>query len=181
KCFLGKNEISLNERGIALSGSNACILTENQAVGNIQDGFYLEQLSSAELSENSARANGQGAFVHSSKRVKVEGNNLSENRKYGLRMSISSECNVTGNSFIGNEVSGANLVDCTGNFLYHNVFVENGFQNAVDNGENHWDAGPKIGGNFWSDHQVKGNPGNTPREIPSKGVDRYPFESPGGW
>jgi parallel beta-helix repeat protein len=181
KCFLGKNDVSMNDRGIALSGSNACILTENRAVANIQDGFFLEQLSSAELSENSARENGQGAFVHSSKRVKVEGNNLSENRKYGLRMSISSECNVTGNRFIGNEVSGANLVDCTGNFLYHNVFVENGFQNAVDNGENHWDAGPEIGGNFWSDHRVKGNPGNTPREIPSKGVDRYPFESQGGW
>jgi parallel beta-helix repeat protein len=181
KCFLGKNEVSLNDRGIALSGSNACILTENRAVSNSQDGFFLEQLSSAELSENSARANGQGTFVHSSKRVKVEGNNLSENRKYGLRMSISSECNVTGNSFIGNEVSGANLVDCTGNFLYHNVFVENGLQNAVDNGENHWDAGPKIGGNFWSDHQVKGNPGNTPREIPSKGIDRYPFQNQEGW
>jgi parallel beta-helix repeat protein len=94
---------------------------------------------------------------------------------------MSSECNVTDNRFVENEISGANLVDCTGNFLYHNEFVENGLQNAVDNGANHWDAGPKMGGNFWSDHQVKGNPGNTPREIPSKGVDRYPFERPGGW
>lgn len=181
KCFLGQNEVSMNDRGMTLSGSNACILTENRAKANKQDGFFLEQLSSAEISKNSARQNGQGVFVHSSKRITVEGNNLSENDKYGLRMSASSECNVTENRFIKNEVSGANLVDCTGNFLYHNEFVENGFQNAVDNGANHWDAGPKIGGNFWSDHQVKGNPGNNPREIPSKGLDRYPFQSPDGW
>ncbi len=181
KCFLGKDEVSGNDRGVELLGSNACILTENRAVANSQDGFFLEQLSSAELSGNYASENGQGAFVHSSKRVKIDGNNLSENRKYGLRMSVSSECNVTENRFIENEVSGANLVDCTGNFLYHNIFVKNGIQNAVDNGENRWDAGPKIGGNYWNDHQVKGNPGNTPREIPSKGIDRYPFQSQGGW
>jgi parallel beta-helix repeat protein len=181
KCFLGHNVVTMNERGIALSGSNACIITENRAEANRQDGFSLEQLSSAELSKNSARQNGQGAFLHSSKKILVEGNNLSENDKYGLRMSASSECNATENRFIQNEISGANLVDCTGNFLYHNAFVENGFQNAVDNGVNHWDAGPKIGGNFWSDHQVEGNPGNNPREIPSKGLDRYPFQSQDGW
>lgn len=181
KCFIGQNEVSMNEKGITLSGSNACILTENRAEANIQDGFYFEQLSSAELSKNSGRKNGQGAFLHSSKRVRVEGNNLSENDKYGLRMSASSECNVTDNRFVENKISGANLVDCTGNFLYHNEFVENGLQNAVDNGANHWDAGPKVGGNFWSDHQVSGNPGNNPREIPSKGLDRYPFQSPDGW
>jgi parallel beta-helix repeat protein len=181
KCFLGQNDVSMNERGISLSGSNACILTENMADANERDGIYLEQLSSAEVSKNSARRNGQGLFLHSSKRVKVEGNNLSENDKYGLRMSASSECNITDNSFYKNEISGANLVDCTKNFLYHNSFVENGLQNAVDNGDNRWDAGPKIGGNFWSDHQVKGNPGNDPREVPSKGLDRYPFQSRDGW
>jgi parallel beta-helix repeat protein len=181
KCFLGQNILTSNAQGIALSGSNACILTENRAEANRQDGFSFEQLSSAELSKNEARKNGQGAFLHSSKRVRVEGNNFSENDKYGLRMSASSECNVTDNRFIRNEISGVNLVDCSGNFLYHNRFIDNGLQNAVDNGENLWDAGPKIGGNFWSDHQVKGNPGNTPREIPSKGIDRYPFQSANGW
>lgn len=181
KCFLIRNVVYMNDRGIALSGSNACILDENRAESNVQDGFFFEQLSSAELSKNYALRNGQGAFLHSSKKVIVEGNNLSENRKYGIRMSASSECNVTENSFIKNEISGANLVDCRGNFLYHNTFIENGFQNAVDNGDNYWDAGPKLGGNYWSDHNAVGNPGNAPRQIPSKGVDRYPFQSPGGW
>lgn len=181
KCFLGKNDVTKNDRGIELLGSNACILAENKAAANSQDGFFLEQLSSAELSDNSAYQNGQGAFVHSSKRVKVEGNNLSENDKYGLRMSVSSECNVSENKFIGNGISGANLVDCVGNFLYHNVFVDNGIQNAADNGKNIWDAGPEIGGNFWSDHKVRGNPGNSSRQIPSNGIDRYPFQSPEGW
>jgi hypothetical protein len=51
----------------------------------------------------------------------------------------------------------------------------------VDNGDNQWDAGAIIGGNYWSDHQIVGNPGNIPRQIASNGVDRYPFQSPKGW
>jgi hypothetical protein len=68
---------------------------------------------------------------------------------------------------------------------YHNNFIENGNlmmpQNAVDNGDNSWDAGPEAGGNYWSDHQVEGNPGADPKIVPTKGMDRYPFQDPDGW
>lgn len=181
KCFLGGNEVSQNDRGLVLSGSNACILSKNKVEANRQDGFFLEQLSSAELTENYAFGNDQGLFLHSSKRVLIERNNLSQNSKYGLRMSAATECNITDNNFFGNSVSGVNLVDSSGNSLYHNIFENNGLQNAVDNGENRWDGGPTVGGNYWSDHKVEGNPGKDPRMIPSGGVDRYPFQSPGGW
>ena len=103
------------------------------------------------------------------------------NSRYGLRMSNSVGCNVTENSLSDNQIAGANLVDCTNNFLYHNIFANNVVQNVADNGKNQWDAGPTIGGNYWSDFAVLGNPGNVPRQIPGKGVDRYPFQDPGGW
>ncbi len=54
-------------------------------------------------------------------------------------------------------------------------------QNAVDNGNNAWDAGPGEGGNYWSDHAVEGNPGADLKQVPTKGTDRYPFEDPDGW
>jgi parallel beta-helix repeat protein len=94
-------------------------------------------------------------------------------------MSYSRDCLVFENSFVKNEIVGAKLIDCSGNKIYHNSFLLNGFnQNAVDNGENLWDLGPLAGGNFWSDHEVSGNPGNEPKTIPSSGVDNYPFQSP---
>lgn len=181
KCLLDGNQASGNERGIALSGSNACVLSRNNALLNQRDGLSLEQLSGTEVLENTARSNGQGLFIQSSARLLIQGNNLSENSRFGLRMSSSSGCNITDNSFVKNQFTGANLVDCRENFLYHNVFVENGIQNAADNGANQWDSGQISGGNYWSDHAVKGNPADVPRQIPAKGVDRYPFQEPWGW
>jgi parallel beta-helix repeat protein len=96
-------------------------------------------------------------------------------------MSTSSQCNITENYFNRNEISGVNMVDCKENLIYHNIFEENGLQNALDNGDNSWDLGPELGGNYWSDHKVQGNPGDAPVQIMSKGVDRYPFRDPGGW
>ena len=65
-------------------------------------------------------------------------------------------------------------------FLAINLFQDNG-QNAADNGANQWDGGEEAGGNYWSDHQVEGNPSREARPIPGGGVDRYPFADPWGW
>jgi parallel beta-helix repeat protein len=181
KCKIQGNEASSNGRGISLSGSNSCVLDNNTAKNNSRDGISLEQLAVADVLSNVARKNGQGIFVQSSKKLVISKNNLSENSRYGLRMSSSTGNNVTDNGFYDNEIAGINLVDCRENFLYHNVLADNVIQNAADNGANQWDAGPKTGGNYWSDHDVQGNPGSSARTIPAKGVDRYPFHDPWGW
>jgi parallel beta-helix repeat protein len=175
------NTASSNQRGITLSSSNGCRLAANNASGNSMDGFHLEQLSGGEIRGCQAAKNGQGIFLQSCKAVSIENNSLTENDKYGLRMSMSQMCNVTDNLFAENHLSGANLVDCRGNILYHNVFAGNGFQNAQDNGYDQWDGGPEVGGNYWNDFKVVGNPSASPRQIPSKGVDRYPFQSQYAW
>jgi parallel beta-helix repeat protein len=178
---LSNNTANFNRRGITLSSSNSCRLYANNASRNSMDGIYLEQLSGGEILVCRAAGNGQGIFLQSCQAIQVENNSLIQNGKYGLRMSKSEECNITDNLFSQNQLSGANLVDCRENLLYHNVFAENGLQNAQDNGDDQWDGGPKAGGNYWSDHKVAGNPSTSPRQIPSKGVDRYPFQDPYGW
>jgi parallel beta-helix repeat protein len=181
RCSLVANQASSNDRGIALTGSNACTLESNFAISNQKDGISIEQLSDAEVTGNNATNNGQGIFVQSSKRSKISGNVLCNNSRYGLRMSTSTSCNITGNEICSNQIAGINLVDCTDNFLYHNIIRDNLIQNAADNGDNHWDAGAEVGGNYWSDHEVVGDPGSVTRPIPGRGQDRYPFQHPGGW
>ena len=169
------------QRGISLSASNSCSLMDNNASENEMDGISLQQLAAAHLQGNLARHNGQGIFAQSCRELYLEKNLLEENSRFGLRMSGCQGGKIMENSISGNEVSGANLVDCNENVLYHNLFLDNGMQNAADNGANQWDGGEAVGGNYWSDHPVVGNPSREARQIAGKGVDRYPFADPWGW
>ena len=168
------------QRGISLTGSNSCILMDNNASENEMDGISLQQLSAAHVQGNLARRNSQGIFVLSCRDLYLEKNLLEDNSRFGLRMSGCQGSKITENSISGNEISGANLVDSADNVLYHNLFLDNG-QNAADNGANQWDGGEAVGGNYWSDHPVEGNPSQKARQIAGKGIDRYPFADPWGW
>jgi parallel beta-helix repeat protein len=181
KCLLAENDVQHNSQGLTITGSNACVVLNNIFKENKLEGLVLRQLSSAEITGNSAIANDQGIAIQSSEKVQLKSNNISQNKRYGLRMSFSSLCEITENNFTRNAISGVNLVDCKGNLLYRNVFVENGFQNALDNGNNQWDAGSRLGGNYWSDHKVLGNPGSSVKKISTRGIDKYPFQDPEGW
>jgi parallel beta-helix repeat protein len=180
-CSLMANAASFNDRGISLVGSNSCFLQANNASMNAKDGISLEQLAEGDVQNNTALRNGQGIYIQSSSNLDITANVLGENSRFGLRMSSSQNCSVIGNNIHNNQIAGANLVDCSDNLLYHNIFANNGFQNAADNGQNRWDGGPETGGNYWSDHDVSGNPAGAARQIPGGGVDRYPFQDPGGW
>jgi parallel beta-helix repeat protein len=181
KCSLLDNSASSNDKGIQLTGSNSCTLQGNNASRNQADGISLQQITGGDVLDNTAQENGQGIFTQSAKKLTIKGNRLHKNSRYGLRMSNSLSCNVTDNSLMNNRIAGANLVDCSSNILYHNIFENNAIQNAADNGNNLWDGGPILGGNFWSDHAVTGNPSHEPHQIPASGTDHYPFQDPRGW
>jgi len=185
KCILSENRVRENQWGIRLSSSEGNLLIKNDAKQNRDAGISLNQLTGATVTANTAHMNGDGIFLQAAEAVNLDGNNLSHNSRYGLRMSYTTNCKVTGCEFSGNGVAGASLVDCNGNTLYHNCFNDNGNrmlpQNAIDNGKNLWDGGPTVGGNYWSDHSVIGNPGPVPKKIASTGVDRYPFQDSMGW
>lgn len=178
-----ENDVTGNGNGIAISGSNQCVVAMNNASAN-EIGIRIEQLSGGSAADNTALQNREGIFVNGVKGFQFIGNNISMNERFGMRMGSSSGCNISDNRFVGNGMVGLSLTDCSDNRIYHNSFIENGSifgQNAVDNGSNLWDMGPVIGGNYWSDHRVSGNPGDSPRSVPSRGVDRYPFERDNGW
>jgi parallel beta-helix repeat protein len=130
---------------------------------------------------NVAIGNSQGIFVQSSSRLAIRGNALGSNSRFGLRMSKTEGCNVTDNDIYENQFSGANLVDCSNNLLYQNVFRDNSIQNAADNGQNQWDAGIDRGGNYWSDNKPSGSPGDGQYQIAGGPIDRYPFKIPWEW
>ncbi|MDD4093108.1 MAG: NosD domain-containing protein [Methanothrix sp.] len=180
-CTLIKNIASSNGYGISLMGSNSCLLQDNNASANDNDGISLQQLSDADLLNNTALFNGQGIFIQSSNRLAIRGNAIGENSRFGLRMSSSEGCNVTDNDIYENQFAGANLVDCTNNLLYHNVFRDNGIQNAADNGQNRWDAGADGGGNYWSDYRVSSSLADSSYQVAGGLLDRYPFQVPWEW
>jgi len=180
---VNENEVTGNSNGIAISGSNQCVLAMNNASSNAI-GIRIEQLSGGSAVDNTALRNREGIFVNGVRGFQFIGNNISMNERFGMRMGSSSGCNISDNRFVGNGMVGLSLTDCNDNRIYHNSFIDNGSmfgQNAVDNGSNLWDMGPVIGGNYWSDHKVSGNPGDSPKSVPSRGVDRYPFERDNGW
>lgn len=184
RAVLRDNLVSRNGDGISITGSNAASVSGNRILDNLQAGIMLAQTKGGTLEENLASGNREGIFLQGSSDLLVAGNNLSTNTRYGLRMSMTVSSNLTDNRLAFNGLAGASLTDCQENRIYHNDFVNNGGalgQNAVDNGNNQWDQGPQIGGNYWSDHQVLGNPGSSARSILSHGTDRYPFQDPGGW
>ncbi len=178
-----ENELNGNANGIAVAGSNQCLIAMNNASMN-EVGIRIEQLSGGSAADNLAVQNREGIFVNGVKGFQFIGNNISLNERFGMRMGSSSACNISDNIFMKNGMVGLSLTDCHENRIYHNNFISNGSlfgQNAVDNGSNLWDLGPIIGGNYWSDHEVRGNPGDAQKAIPSKGVDRHPFEQEDGW
>jgi parallel beta-helix repeat protein len=185
RSVLNNNIASGNRWGIRASGSDGTMVVRSHLSENRDAGLALLQLSAATVAGSSAFDNGDGVFLQAVVGAKIEGNNLSNNRRYGLRMSYSRDGKVYGNTFVENGLGGTGLVDCTGCIIRHNNFIDNGNpmspQNAVDNGDNSWDGGAEVGGNFWSDHQVTGNPGSDPKTVPTRGVDRYPFQDPDGW
>lgn len=185
RSVLNNNHASGNRRGISASGSDGTMVIRSILSDNQDEGLALHQLSAATVAGCKAFANGDGVFLQAVVGSKIEGNNLSNNGRYGLRMSYSRDGKVYGNTFSQNDLGGAGLIDCTGCIVRHNNFIDNGNlmlpQNAVDNGDNSWDGGPEVGGNFWSDHPVTGNPGSDPKPVPTRGMDRYPFQDPDGW
>lgn len=106
---------------------------------------------------------------------------------------------TSNNIFIGNLISsnckGIQLRSSFGNYVYHNNIIDNWEQQGFDDtGENFWDNGYPLGGNYWSDYDgtdLNSGPyqnltgsdgiGDTPYIIDNDNQDRYPLMNPYPW
>ncbi len=115
----------------------------------------------------------------------IEDNEISSNVRFGIQIQGKSD----GNSVIGNKITQSPtgiFVESNRNIFYSNLLIDNVVQ-AVDRGENTWNAPYPVGGNAWSDYSgvdERSGPsqdmpggdgfGDTPREIGNRSRDMYP-------
>uniref|UniRef100_UPI0034E26E4A NosD domain-containing protein n=1 Tax=Methanothrix sp. TaxID=90426 RepID=UPI0034E26E4A len=112
-------------------------------------------------------------------------NDISSNMRFGIQIQGRSD----GNTVVGNNITQSPtgiFVESNSNIFYSNYLIDNVVQ-AVDRGENIWNAPYPAGGNAWSDYtgadehsgpaqDVPGADGfgDTPREISNRSRDMYP-------
>lgn len=120
-----------NGSGITLWNSCENTMSKNNITSNNLDGISLNSFSS---NNNIIR------------------NNIVTNNAYGVTLCVSSSNNtVTGNNIAYN-MFGVGL-NCSGNLLFHNNFINNNQQIQSDNSTNIWDNGYPSGGNYWNDYR----------------------------
>jgi parallel beta-helix repeat protein len=157
------NSINSNKGcGIYLHASNYCDITNNSINSNQKEGIYLYQSSNNNLTNNEMNSNKDGTYLtEESGKNQITNNSIKDN-EYGIYLSSGSSHNK----------------------IYHNNFINNTAQAEEHKSINRFDNGPKIGGNYWSDHECEGNPSNgtQPYLIPiQNNHDKYPFENENGW
>jgi len=135
----------------------------------------------------------EGIHLYHSSNIRIVGNYIANNRR-GIFLEYSSSCIITENYIINNRYNGIELLCSSNNFIYHNNFIDNGYETIFgvkiygcgqvysDESKNVWDNGYPSGGNYWSDYNGKDangdGIGDTPYTIDENNIDHYPLMKP---
>ncbi len=169
--------------GIRLDASNGNLISGNRLAGNQFSGMFLYDSDSNSISENYLSRNSQnGISLLSCSRDTIRDNILDGNAASGIWLNLSDENQIYQNN-ISNSSIGLQVINSSGNSIFHNNFWDNGENSQDSQGTNSWDQGNVTGGNYWDDHVAKGNPSqNWPRMIKGgDSLDSYPFQDKSGW
>jgi len=169
--------------GMRLISSDGNRISDNQMTRNAFSGMFLYDSHFNDLAGNNASGNSQnGISLLSCSKNTIRDNVLDGNAASGIWLNLSDENRIYQNN-ISNTSIGLQVLESSGNSIFHNNFWDNSEHSQDSQGTNSWDQGNVTGGNYWDDHVAKGNPSQSwPRMIKGgDSLDRYPFQDRGGW
>ncbi|MBS3795431.1 MAG: right-handed parallel beta-helix repeat-containing protein [Candidatus Thorarchaeota archaeon] len=127
--------------GLYLKDSSSCILTGNLASNNSVDdiyaigGIYLENTNDTVLSNNRASTNdGRGVYLRSSYGCKLTHNTVHANYFSGFFVVLSDNCNLTNNIAFNNSVDDF--------YSYGGFYISNAHHNRLANNTSYNNSGP---------------------------------------
>ncbi len=168
--------------GMRLVNSTANEIADNHLLGNWFSGVFLVSSTSNQIENNTASENNQnGISLFDCHKNIIRDNVADHNHETGVWLNLSDDNQIYQNN-ITNNALGMQVMYSSGNQVYHNNFISNKQQSQDTEGNNSWDMGDTIGGNYWSGHVAKGNPSRDwPMLIKGGKLDRYPFQDASGW
>jgi len=180
---ISANYIAHNEgNGISIRGGGNNLFG-NTIINNGANGVLLYFSNYNTIRGNNITENNCGIDIYGSYYNSMSGNSVTNNSMAGLWFFGSHYNYLLGNNITDNEESMHFEMQCLGNTIYHNNFVNNELQFFADiDSVNFWDNGTV--GNYWSDY--KGTDwdgdgiGDTPYIINKDNRDNYPMMEPVG-
>jgi hypothetical protein len=174
---IARNNITnTGKDGIRWCGGSSNTFTQNNIIGNAQSGISLEGYSDV-VSQNNFINNGRALGLGASYCL-VYGNTIDNH--VGSSLYVGGSHNLICANSVSNSDYGVYFTfffaNPTGNTLYHNNFVDNGYSVYFANYSNvqYWDNNAKSG-NYFSDYH---GAGNTPYVINDQNKDSYPLTTP---
>jgi parallel beta-helix repeat protein len=193
RTIIANNTVFSSRFGILLSWSNINTIINNKVFGNEQVGISVGSSFNYTLAGNDVSNNGNGISLHSSGSGSIFNNTVSSNVWDGVQLGGTYSHDISGNTISSNR-RGLSLSDSYGTLIFHNNFINNVDQAYDDHGnENAWDHDYPVGGNYWNDYNGldwfhgpnqdqlgSDGIGDTPYDIDTDSLDRYPLTDPWG-
>ena len=210
-CSIVGNNIINNEIGIKILNSNNIVISDNNITENLGDAMQVTDSRNSIISNNNITGNGstggRATALSSSDNFTLSGNILKNNR-YGILLGATSYCKIFGNNITENRKWGIALFDGSNNItvyenyivnndvgidffdyppsanfnkFYHNIFLENSpHVSNILRLQQIWDNG--FEGNYWSDYSGTDNNGDgigdAPYVMDENNKDNYPLMNP---
>ncbi|NVM30864.1 MAG: right-handed parallel beta-helix repeat-containing protein [Candidatus Helarchaeota archaeon] len=136
-----------NQDGILIKNTNACFILKNCTVTNadfLHAGIRLENVTNAEITNNTAKYNFEGISLYYSYNNTISGNSI-KNNGIGIVLYKADHTNVTNNIIQDNSAEGIGLYSAGNNNITHNTIQDNGWEGiALYLGDNNTMMGNTI-------------------------------------